>query len=121
MFQQCSYARAARAALAVPIPVNVNLGYISEESTGGVFMHARIFRTAGAIDLIPRGSLDGVTYFDLPTALWQLGLTPTLGADVDRYIKLDGACPKYLQLRLVPAGFIGTVAVNLRSAGTLSP
>ena len=122
MFQHCSYTRDARPLLPLTGTVDVNFGYVSDESAGGVFMHTRILRAAGQVSLIPRGSLDGVNYFDLPTTLWQIGLSPPIGQTVDRQIRLDGAVPPYLQLRFIPGlGFAGDVSADLRSSAPIYP
>ena len=122
MFQHCSYTREAMAFSPIIATTDVNFGYVSDESAGGVFMHTQIVRNAGQITLIPRGSFDGANYFDLPTALWQAALVTPAGQFIDRQIRLDGAVPPYLQLRFVPGpGFVGSASADLRSSAPIYP
>lgn len=92
-------------------------GGIFDQTAGATFFVFKVVgRTAGTITAELEGSGDGVTFYALPAAFSVL-----LDASGTRYIQPGRGIPKFLRVKLTPAGgFDGQLQVVIRSSGPMS-
>lgn len=112
-FQGCSYADTPRSAATVGSQTDVTFGTVANASGGAIFWLVRIAsRTVGTLVATAIGSFDGTTYFSLGTSQQV-----TASANGNVGFPLTGPTPRYIGLRLTPAGgFDGTAQVDLYTA-----
>lgn len=109
MFTRLSASKSLRSATTLSGTATLDVGVVFADRVGGLgFTFTCTGGTVGTCSATVRGSIDGVTYFDVEAVALPLSGT--------RYAIPNGPLPRYLRCVLTPAGgFDASVSVTLRA------